>query len=771
MASTPSSMLHIITQGLQDIERLNTTVGQPSIKFYTSVIRQRTRWASYWRRVEFDNLADFGKTATVTLPILGELITRATLVIKLPDIATPQEAAAAAAASYSFGNTSCLIGPVWSWTNGVGHSICSNASFSIGSQVIDQVDSRLLEVLDEQNGPIEHLDSTNKMIARDPVGYSQYAYRGIHNSVATQQTSPQTLEIVFPFWWNRGPGPQALPIQALAKEKVQISVTFRSMQDSVYTDARTNPLNPGAEASQVGPLPQIAGCGFYQVWPAGEGGQPIHDMTREPFSCGFANEATPYLPTGRVLPGVTMPTRWHFQDAYWIIEYVSLEEREAAAFRTADLQIPIEQHVAIPPVQTAGAQKIRIPIAQGGLVRELSWVAQREEATDYNAYFLFSRDLGPQGASGSFIPWWPDAFLPDWNYGDGYIRPGFSDRRSDPFSAATLWTQGVRRFEHEGLSLLRSVVPSLNCKRAPLINRYIYRYDFGFWPSGGLIHERERDEFRGATNWDKITKKELALTLNLDDLPSATLAADSSQISRIYTGAQMTNPAADFRSNQGYHVELRGFGGAIIRGMIDMNSFPRGNLYVRITPAGSAGIVVEKSDGTFAWIAMTGANSRLGGVAGSAIDMGYRADRVQTHEANADGTYGGAGGIGLTDGQIGLPDGQIARTDRTWLFDLTSTGGTTGIAPGGDGYWGGGSGQVGPGTSFGGGGGGYISPYITQVETTPGVTLFPYPTARVTLTALVSKTVAKPRFTIYSWLTTYNLLRITNGRGALMFSA
>jgi hypothetical protein len=164
---------------------------------------------------------------------------------------------------------------------------------------------------------------------------------------------------------------------------------------------------------------------------------------------------------------------------------------------------------------------------------------------------------------------------------------------------------------------------------------------------------------------------------------------------------------------------------------------------------------------------MTGANSRLAGVAGSAIDIGYRADRVQTHEANSDGTYGGAGGKDA----VGQPDGQIARTDRSWLFDLTSTGGMTGIAPGGDGYWGGGSGQVGLGTSFGGGGGGYISPYITQVETTPGVTLFPYPTAQVTLTALISKIVAKPRFTIYSWLTTYNLLRITNGRGALMFSA
>jgi len=89
MASTPATMLKIVSSGLEDISRLNPIEGQP-ISFKT-VIRQRTRWASQWRRVEFDNIADFGRTATVTLPILGELITRAVLVVVLPDIVAPQE--------------------------------------------------------------------------------------------------------------------------------------------------------------------------------------------------------------------------------------------------------------------------------------------------------------------------------------------------------------------------------------------------------------------------------------------------------------------------------------------------------------------------------------------------------------------------------------------------------------------------------------------------------------------------------------------------------
>ena len=109
MPSTPASMLRILGYGLQDLERLNPPRGQPSTKFYTAVLRPRSRWASQWRRVEFDNLADFGRKATTTLPILGEFITRATLVVELPDIFGPQAAAEAAVSP-----PSVLIGPYWS---------------------------------------------------------------------------------------------------------------------------------------------------------------------------------------------------------------------------------------------------------------------------------------------------------------------------------------------------------------------------------------------------------------------------------------------------------------------------------------------------------------------------------------------------------------------------------------------------------------------------------------------------------------------------------
>lgn len=784
MSATPASMLHIVTRGLQDIERLNPLRGQPSVDFYKAVFRPRTRWASQWRRVDFDNLADFGRTAVVTLPIHGELITRASLIIELPDLYEPQRKAELAALSY--GNFRCLIGPYWSWTNGIGNAICSNVEFSIGGTVIDRLDSRLLEVLDEQTGDVEHWDSTNAILARNPSDFTQFDFRGLK---PTQQRQ-QTLEIVFPFWWNRGPGPQALPIEALAKDKVQISVDFRPIQECIYTDARVNPANPGAEATQAGPMPQMAGCGFYQHWSADDGGVPIQDMTRTGVSCGFGLNKTPI---GRVLPDVKMPpaTAWHFKDAYWIVEYVSLEDREASAYRMADFQIPIEQHVALPVTTTGGAHKIRVPLAQSGLVREMSWVAQREEATDYNAYFLFSRDLAPPGAAPSEIPWWPDVRAPDWDYGDGYLRPGFSDRRSDPIAAATLWYRGTRRFEHEGPSFFRSLLPALNCRRTPLIDRYVYRYDFGFWPTGGLAEALDltRDEVRGFANWDKIPNKELALTMNLEDCEKTEWEVDSSQPAQTYGPDTLRAVEMDFApTTAAFQVELVGAGGSLpesgtgayVKGIIDYQALRRlpafGNLRVRTNAGGSAALVVTPSvtapaGSPVTWIAVagaggqgTGVGSLRGGSASSAVEISWQGGNgAKTHAPTA--TLGGGGGGRLSAAGIGDPDGQQMPTTTVFALSHTQTGGSTAAAHGGDGYYGGGSGTV-----AGGGGGSYVSRWISAVDsaTNPAT---PPTEATVKLTPLRIVRKPQPSFNIYAWLTTYNMLRITNGRGALMFSA
>lgn len=765
MAATPASMLRIVTQGLQDKSRLNSSHGQPSVSFYRAVLRQYTRWASQWRRVEFDNLADFGRTATVTLPIIGELITRATLVVELPDLYTPQAAARAAVAPMAQ-----IIGPRWSWTNAIGHAICSEAEFIINGQVVDRVDSRLVEVTDELHSPVEHWDSYNIMIARNPANYTQDEFNGGN---PTQQRL-QSLEIGFPFWWNRGPGPQALPIQALSKDKVQINVTFRPVQDCIYTDARVNPANPGAEATQVGPMPIMAGCGFYKT--SGDpGSQPIYDMTR--VGLGVPLNLTP---TGVVLPGHTMPREWHFRDAYWIIEYVSLEDHEATAFRMADLLIPIEQSIAIPVTPTNGAREVRIPLPQTGLVRDITWVAQRTEATDYNAYFLFSRDLGPAGSKGSFIPWWPDAQIPDWDYGDGYFRPAFADRLSDPLIAAKLLTRGLPRFEHEGPSMFRSLIPALGCQSTPLVDRYIYRYDFGFWPTGGLLDALDRpvDEIRGFSNWDLLPNKELVLTLDTSVCTQNDSYSTVGTLNYVKTAAVVRDIYSDIvvGGTNRFYFTLRGARkGATVSGAINLEQLKRAvgptlRILLRMTTAGSTALLARKQTGPitfeYTWLAVAASGGLgSGGAASSAVAIGFRGDGPQTHDASTPSfpEYGGAGGGRYEALGVGKPDGAFVQNTQAWIYADNTTGGTGAAAAGGDGYTGGGGGSLG-----GGGGGSYVSQYITEVTTTAG-SIDTTQLATITLQKIAEK--QSPSFNIYAWLKTYNILRITRGRGALMFSA
>lgn len=649
MASTPASMFHIVTTGLQDLERLNPPKGKPTVQFYRSVFMKRTRWASQWRRVDFDNLADFGRKATVTLPQLGELISRVVLVVDLPDIFTVQRKAYLASLPEFGGIQDPLIGPFWNWTNGLGNAICSTMELTIGDQVVDRLDSRMMEILDEQTQPVEHFDSTNTLIYRNPSDYDN-----ISRYIPPADKQPITLEIIPPFWFNRGPGPQAFPIQALAKDKVQITVDFRPIQQCVYSDARIDSRNPPLSANQgVGPLPNIEGCGFFYREPGST--VPIYNMSKlidaflDPPSNTF---------NGGLLPGHTMPSAYHFRDAYWIVEYISLEDREASAFRQADLQITIEQHVAVPPVETGGASSLRIALNEVGLVRDLTWVCQRVEAPSYNAYFLFSRDLAAAGASGSFIPWWPDAVIPNWDYGDGVIQPAFMTRNSDPLKAATLWYRGARRFDNEAPSFFRALVPAQNCKRAPLIDRYIYRYDFGFWPTGGIANALTApvDQVRGFSNWDKVTKKELELLVDNGSCGPATFIPDPDQAAVTFTEAA---PLGDFVSNfssatQAFQVTLVGSGdaanqgaGASVIGIFDYQQLRRlpnfQNVITRVVPGGSASLAIQTFDGTafgYQWLAVAGAGgagsaSYSGGDASSAVAVAQQGGTgTITHDAS-----------------------------------------------------------------------------------------------------------------------------------------
>lgn len=499
MAATQSNSLTRISSGLQDT-RLQPAKGNPTVAQFVKVLRRTTRWASQWRRVDFDGEANFGKKVSLTVPRLGDLLNGVTLVVTMPDIYTSQQAARNSAPAGTF------LGPTYGWTNALGHALIQTVELEIGGAIVETLDGRLLEVLDELYEPVETIKAKNRMIARAATGFTESTWG---NTV-----TPTTVYVPLPFWFSRPDRmSHALPVDAINAERVRIHVTFRPIEQLYYTDARMDPRTVGfREGIDVsGAMPALQGGRFWRQNPTAS--------TR----VYFMNRTMPYGGvSGELIGGVTMPTRLDMSEAYMILDYISLEEPEAVAMRSAELTYFVEQHNALQPQATQRTQEVRVLVPLTNPTKEILWVAQRPEVATYNAWFLFTRDLGPYSyvrlnaqqqpvnpPNPTAIPWWPDAVLQPEAANDWKILPAFRNADSEPITGASLYYNSYERFVLTGGSLFRSLIPTQKATKAAVHDRYVYMWSFG-------MEEPRRDMFepRGAANWDKLPRKEMFFTMS-----------------------------------------------------------------------------------------------------------------------------------------------------------------------------------------------------------------------------------------------------------------
>jgi hypothetical protein len=219
-------------------------------------------------------------------------------------------------------------------------------------------------------------------------------------------------------------------------------------------------------------------------------------------------------------------------------EYIYLDRPEANRFRIADIQIPVPQHYPFEPLDTQRATNIRFPLKVPNPTRTLFFYLQRWEAARYNAPFLATRDLSGQGVN--VAPWWPDASgLNVYALGD--LSPGFSTRESEPLSSLALIYEGkLTRYWTDSPSMFRSLIPSLEMRKSPWVNRYMYTLPFD------LQHGHIAASLAtGEANLDKILNIELALELHLNrgsanpnDVPryQVYVWAETYNILRVYGG-------------------------------------------------------------------------------------------------------------------------------------------------------------------------------------------------------------------------------------------
>ena len=459
-----AALVRLLHSGIQDQRLLPISV---DISVYVHVLVRAGRMTTQWQRLDFQQTPQFNQTAVCRLLKKGELITRLYLVSTMPDLYIPQ-----AAASLVPG----FIGPRFGWTNSLGHALVQTATLTMGGNTIETLDSRLLEVLDEYNTPLEKVLDVNAMIGRVQNGFSEISLRG-------SATSPQQVIVPLPFWFSRGDLGAALPIDSLHVDAVNVAIQFRAATSLYYTNSRT--ANP--TTADGGSLWPMLGSSFYNLDPSGYVVPGISDQHVS------------------IIPGVQMPTTMSLEDTYLLAEYIYLDKPEANRFRLADIEIPIIQHHAIDPKDTQRAVYYQIPLEIANPTRHLFFMAQNFMAATYNAFFLATRDLS--GSDGTL--WWPDCQGLGLTF-NGQLVPGFATRGSEPLALIELIYEGSYvRTSTENCAMYRSLLPSLEERKSPWHNRYMYCIPFGV--NAGYTAP---SVVMGECNMNRIMKKELRLGFN-----------------------------------------------------------------------------------------------------------------------------------------------------------------------------------------------------------------------------------------------------------------
>jgi hypothetical protein len=207
---------------------------------------------------------------------------------------------------------------------------------------------------------------------------------------------------------------------------------------------------------------------------------------------------------------IQMPLALPLGDCYIMAEYAYLDQNEANRFRLGDLQIPIVQHYAMNPTDSQGLLNANVNLDIPNPVRNLFFMCNPYMAASYNAPFLATRDMtGTLNTTpnATQYPWWPDAVGLKADQPSGYLRPAFSLSDSEPISGYEVDYQGsLVRFRTEGPALFRSILPALEQRKVPWVNRYYYNFPLGV--RNGFTPFSQP---RGEGNLDKITNRQLVL--------------------------------------------------------------------------------------------------------------------------------------------------------------------------------------------------------------------------------------------------------------------
>ena len=332
-------------------------------------------------------------------------------------------------------------------------------------------------------------------------------------------SNPLVTATPLPFFFCRGDAAAALPVDAIQADEIRLQFAFRP-----FTSLYTIPYS----------INNTTLCNYYYT----------SDILMSNNATSNIMSTTPSLPEtlrgdtegsafANPFAGRQQPT---LGDTYLLAEYIYLDAPEANRFRIADISLPITQHYSLQALDTQGLPQAQIDIQTPNPVRDIFFYCQPWTAPAYNAHFLATKYIS--AASDAFQPWWPDA--------DGlnplvhtFLKPGFWPDYfdSEPVATVALQYEGrLTKLSTANPALFRSIIPSLEQKKSPWVNRYYYNISLGL--QHGVT---DRTRTMGEANYDKITKRDLQLTFPREDDGSAPRLwirpwVETYNILRIYGG-------------------------------------------------------------------------------------------------------------------------------------------------------------------------------------------------------------------------------------------
>ena len=240
MSSSASVLLTL--QGNEDVY----ISSDPDITFFRQMYTKHSPFGIQTLNIPTNsNKLDFGQTIRFTIPRKGDLVRKIYFRFTLPvirDRCTDE-------ADDTTNQTTLM------WTDSVGHAIIEYAELFYGGQLVDRINSQLLEIYSDTFSDQEKQIGLKNLIGKGTYDHiSSFPSRFGNNSTTPDYDRDNSFIVELPFYFSRD-AVLAIPLVALDLQEVEIVLKLRTVDELIVNNhAGTSASEPIWNPTTTGPM-------------------------------------------------------------------------------------------------------------------------------------------------------------------------------------------------------------------------------------------------------------------------------------------------------------------------------------------------------------------------------------------------------------------------------------------------------------------------------------------------------------------------------------